>query len=1162
MKLTEITINGSGTQRNIHLQRLSEGLNVVCGPTTTGTCLVRLLHQIMFGADSSPTQVPDSWSAATSGHIMLDSGGSHYCLTRSSHHTAEHPYGELTIADGHGTSLNHRTPDWLKSIDRQTWSRLFTVTIGPSDSPSVQSLVDLLIRQFDLESSLRLDDGNMPFAADMASFQTWRTASDSRVTRLESLRRELESLRAQRDKLVEETARLDNERRVRLSGIENELAGLQTSCDSLEVRVRSERSRLATLDHDINELVQYLEREELNVQHVPLSRPRTNYLALYYERLDEVENQIRRWRSVQGDIQDQRLRLKDELTSAGELNIESAAHPYHDAREIIDALENKVNRTDQLVRSWHQTASPALGTQEIARLCNEMRGDLKALCDELGQHYRHVRHRAAIAELKQLRRCYHEMEENVQRLLARRLEVIDDIRNLDPAGAVAIDRADHQFMICAEHEGYYLARERFVSEMPIHPDSETVEYRTVYPDLSMQRQQLAELRGRRPAIVESLQRLERELQSIDPRRIDLVRQRDELKRALVTDYEHRLQQIDQRRAALESELVSLENQVQQDRRWYDWKPDYLLTEASRYLSKLTDGRWSRIGVDSRKQVIVGAPSRSSESIQSIPDADHSLARLSLCLAAISQLGLRGIRLPLIVTDAMVDSNDHALFATLESFCRHGHQAILVTGSQTIAQIARHQGLAVYELADTEIVSPTWYPEPMMPRHDYPAPPVDSSWPAAGSFRNYDYSPAAPVKYTSVPTSTPRVQPLPRSEFPTAPINPVSRSERTVDIAAHVPVTSSVADRVIRLETRLSRIDLVESIYLTALESIGVRSVTQLIDLDLDERGRELAGRGFSVDQIERWQAQALLLVSIPEISPSHARVLVNCGITDPELLEDMEVSEVLDRIKRYLDSPSGRRCDAAYSDFSTSRIRDWADCLRSNSSWRSYRRPNNRSSERNGSFRRDRECDSAPNARNGSTPRDYDRPDRGDRSDQGDRSRNNSTPNGVMSGPMQKDDEANSDNRSGSDSRYKFFLQTTDDLEAAPSIGPRTAERFKDISIVTVADFLDADADEMASLLENRRMSGKVIRTWQNQTRMMCSVPNLRGHDAQILVACDVLDADALAAMDAKELFAKVNPFVKTKEGERIIRGSKQPDLAEIREWIDAAKHGRSLRAA
>lgn len=163
---------------------------------------------------------------------------------------------------------------------------------------------------------------------------------------------------------------------------------------------------------------------------------------------------------------------------------------------------------------------------------------------------------------------------------------------------------------------------------------------------------------------------------------------------------------------------------------------------------------------------------------------------------------------------------------------------------------------------------------------------------------------------------------------------------------------------------------------------------------------------------------------------------------------------------------------------------------------------------------------------------------------------------------MQKDDEANSDNRSGSDSRYKFFLQTTDDLEAAPSIGPRTAERFKDISIVTVADFLDADADEMASLLENRRMSGKVIRTWQNQTRMMCSVPNLRGHDAQILVACDVLDADALAAMDAKELFAKVNPFVKTKEGERIIRGSKQPDLAEIREWIDAAKHGRSLRAA
>ncbi len=1067
MKLTEIAINGSGNQRNIHLQRLSDGLNVVCGPTTTSTSLIRLLHQIMFGADTPSTQVPESRSAITSGHIALDSGGNQYRLTRSLHHSATHPFGELTVSDGHGTSMDYRTPEWLKSIDRQTWSRLFTITIGQSDSAAVRSLVELMIRQFDLDNTSRLSDVNMPFAADMASFQSWRMASDARVTRLESLRRELDSMRAQRDKLVEDTARLDHERRVRLTGIENELAGLQTNYDSIVARIQSERGQLSVLDTEISELVAFLEREELNVQHVPVNRPRTNYLALYYERLDDLENQVCRWRSVQGDIQKQRLRLKDELTSAGALSIESPAHPWHDAREIIVALENKACRTDQLVRSWNKAATPVSSTQEITAICHEMRCDLNALCDELGQQYKHLRHRAAVAELKQLRHCYHEMEVSVQQLLARRLEIIEDIRAFDPAGAQAIDRADHSFMICVEHEGYHVARDRFVSELPLNPISELVEYRTVYPDLSVQRNHLGQLRGRRPAMVVSLQRLERELQSVDPHRIDLVRQLDELNRAQVTEYQLRLQQHDQRRAALESELNALEIQIEQDRRWYDWKPNYLLTDASRYLSKLTDGRWSRIALDTHNQVIVGAPTRGSDSIQSIPVADQSLARLGLCLAAISQLGLRGIRLPLIVTDAMIDSNDHALFATLESFCRHGHQAILVTGSQTIAQIARDQGLAVFELADTEIVSPNSYPEPM---------------------------------------SIPRVQPLARNEFPTAPIQPVSRSDRDFEIASHFPMAFPVADRVVRLESRLKKIDLVESIYLTALESIGVRSVTQLIDLNLDDRRAELSGRGFSIEQIERWQSQAVMLVSIPELSPAHARVLVACGITDPEMLVSMEVSDVLDRVKRYLDSPSGRRSNVACSDFSTSRIGDWADQLRSNSSWRKK----NRSGNRNGHPNRDRLADRT----------------------------------------------------TGSVTNYKFFLQLSDDLGAAPSIGPKTAERFKDIQIISVADFLDSDADELALQLDNRRMTANVIRNWQNQTRMMCYVPNLRGHDAQILVACNIIDADALAAMDAKELFAMVNPFIKTKVGERIVRSGKKPDLAEVRVWIDAAKHGRTIRAA
>ena len=77
----------------------------------------------------------------------------------------------------------------------------------------------------------------------------------------------------------------------------------------------------------------------------------------------------------------------------------------------------------------------------------------------------------------------------------------------------------------------------------------------------------------------------------------------------------------------------------------------------------------------------------------------------------------------------------------------------------------------------------------------------------------------------------------------------------------------------------------------------------------------------------------------------------------------------------------------------------------------------------------------------------------------------------------------------------------------------------------------------------------------------MC-IRDSRGHDAQILVACDVKDPQTLAAMNPNDLFALVLPFTQTSEGERIIRSGKKPDLAEITDWIEWASHARDLRAA
>ena len=51
------------------------------------------------------------------------------------------------------------------------------------------------------------------------------------------------------------------------------------------------------------------------------------------------------------------------------------------------------------------------------------------------------------------------------------------------------------------------------------------------------------------------------------------------------------------------------------------------------------------------------------------------------------------------------------------------------------------------------------------------------------------------------------------------------------------------------------------------------------------------------------------------------------------------------------------------------------------------------------------------------------------------------------------------------------------------------------------------------------------------------------------------------AGMDPSQLDAIVAPFVATKEGQRLVRSSKQPDLEEVTYWITWAGQARPLAA-
>lgn len=144
----------------------------------------------------------------------------------------------------------------------------------------------------------------------------------------------------------------------------------------------------------------------------------------------------------------------------------------------------------------------------------------------------------------------------------------------------------------------------------------------------------------------------------------------------------------------------------------------------------------------------------------------------------------------------------------------------------------------------------------------------------------------------------------------------------------------------------------------------------------------------------------------------------------------------------------------------------------------------------------------------------------------------------------------------------KFYLQRNSAVVDAPSIGSRMAEKLNAIGIYTVDDLLTADPNTLAEQLEHRRIDADVILTWQQQATLVCRIPMLRGHDAQLLVAAEVTTAEEVTEYDAAELFALIDPIARSNEGKRIIRGGKLPDLEEITEWISYSKQNRELVAA
>jgi predicted flap endonuclease-1-like 5' DNA nuclease len=144
----------------------------------------------------------------------------------------------------------------------------------------------------------------------------------------------------------------------------------------------------------------------------------------------------------------------------------------------------------------------------------------------------------------------------------------------------------------------------------------------------------------------------------------------------------------------------------------------------------------------------------------------------------------------------------------------------------------------------------------------------------------------------------------------------------------------------------------------------------------------------------------------------------------------------------------------------------------------------------------------------------------------------------------------------------RFNLNPDDDVVDAPTIGPKMAGRLKEIGVYRVGDLLKGDPATIAAGLKSKHIDADTIRQWQDQARLVCEIPEIHGHDAQILVGSGYRDVSLLADASLDELTTRVESFVKSSMGQRILRSGQEPDRQEMAEWIKLARQVRPLKAA
>lgn len=606
--------------------------------------------------------------------------------------------------------------------------------------------------------------------------------------------------------------------------------------------------------------------------------------------------------------------------------------------------------------------------------------------------------------------------------------------------------------------------------------------------------------------------------------------------------------------------------------------------------------------------------------------ERNLVSLALRMAAADLMGRRGTQLPLLLDDppagwfSALDTTP--LISAWSRFVDAGNQLIAFTAHRGLVENIRTQGGFVQSLVPAHYYHMRYRDkwEDRDPSLRNVNRELDTVWREANGFyddphwyrpTNTQYSPPSGHAYNGQAASrAARYYDWAEENAP----QPRYANEHEVEPASRV-VRGPASPFFLTEDSPVDQAPSIDAVAAQRLRSIGITVVGQLLSADPARLANRLELADVSPTVVTRWQHEANLVCGVPQLRNFDARVLVGCGFTSPRQLARMHPGRLLERVEAFLATDRGRQILRSGTSYELSRITSWIAAA-NRSVARDGRHPRGQAdsgqteADRGYRQRDDGDRDYDPrNTRRGSAkkrnrPADYSL-DSGYSANSSNRA---DTPAFVarVEEPVDRDEnlvrrsrkrrrvrEARSTregygtgtsrsgaSRSGRSREYgttresldtagtakeaalKFYLHRESPIVDAPSIGPKTASKLQALGIRTVDQFLTMDAAQISSRLGNRRITAERIVAWQRQATLVCRVPMLRGHDAQLLVEAGIYQPERLADCEPNWLLAKIDPVAKSAEGKRILRGAKRPDLEEVSDWIGWSKEHRTLRAA